>query len=42
MMRILCLLGLIAYASAGATELDASNFESEALGTFSKRIDVCH
>jgi hypothetical protein len=31
MMRILCLLGLIAYASAGATELDGSNFESEAL-----------
>ena len=30
-MRTFVLLSLIAYAAAGAVELDASNFESEAL-----------
>ena len=30
-MRTFVLLSLIAYAAAGATELDASNFEAEAL-----------
>ena len=31
MMRILCLLGLVAYAAAGAVELNGDNFEAEAL-----------
>ena len=33
-MRTFLLLSLIAYAAAGAVELDGSNFESEALGPY--------
>ena len=37
-MRAVLILGLIAYAAAGAVELDASNFEAEARSSSSQQL----